>query len=157
HLMEPIPQPSTKRSGIPRALDTVITRGMAKNPDDRYASTGDLARAATQALTNPDQNRAATILRRSEELTLPGQSMKYQQPQRPPAPHPPELRPQTPQRPPPTGPSPRPPANTAGPPPTGPSPRPPANSDGPALNRPAPPYQQGGTSWAGPPPVTPQP
>ena len=157
HLMDPIPQPSTKRSGIPRALDTVITRGMAKNPDDRYASTGDLARAATQALTNPDQNRAATILRRSEELTLPGQSMKYQQPQRPPAPHPPELRPQTPQRPPPIGQTARPPANTAGPPPTGPSPRPPANTAGPALNRPAPPYQQGGTSWAGPPPVTPQP
>jgi serine/threonine protein kinase len=72
HMMNPIPQPSTKRSGIPPAFDAVITRGMAKKPQDRYASAGDLARAAHEALTNPDQNHATNILRRSEEITLPG-------------------------------------------------------------------------------------
>jgi serine/threonine-protein kinase len=45
---------------------------MAKRPQDRYASAGDLARAAHEALTNPDQNHATNILRRSEEITLPG-------------------------------------------------------------------------------------
>ncbi|BCI86528.1 hypothetical protein NIIDMKKI_17340 [Mycobacterium kansasii] len=32
HLMDPIPQPSTLRSGIPKAFDAVIARGMAKSP-----------------------------------------------------------------------------------------------------------------------------
>jgi serine/threonine protein kinase len=72
HMMNPIPQPSAKRSGIPSAFDAVIARGMAKKPRDRYASAGDLARAAHEALTNPDQNHATNILRRSEEITLPG-------------------------------------------------------------------------------------
>jgi serine/threonine kinase PknH len=71
HMMEPIPQPSTKRSGIPRAFDAVIARGMAKKPQDRYASAGDLARAAHTALTSPDRDQAADIVRRSEEATLP--------------------------------------------------------------------------------------
>ncbi len=72
HLMESIPQPSVKRSGIPRAFDGVIARGMAKKPEDRYRSAGDLARAAHDALTNPDQTQAVNILRHGEESTLPG-------------------------------------------------------------------------------------
>ena len=72
HLMDPIPQPSTLRSGIPKAFDAVIARGMAKKPEDRYASAGDLALAAHEALSDPDQDHAANILRRSQEATLPG-------------------------------------------------------------------------------------
>jgi serine/threonine kinase PknH len=72
HLMEPIPQPSAVRSGIPKAFDGVIARGMAKKAEDRYASAGDLALAAHEALSDPDQDHAATILRRSQEATLPG-------------------------------------------------------------------------------------
>src|SRR6202012_4624450 len=49
HLMEPIPQPSTARPGIPRGFDGVIAKGMAKKPEDRYASAGDLALAAHEA------------------------------------------------------------------------------------------------------------
>lgn len=71
HLMDPIPKPSTLRPGIPRAFDAVIARGMAKKPEERYASAGDLARAAHDALSDPDQDHAANILRRSEEKTLP--------------------------------------------------------------------------------------
>jgi serine/threonine kinase PknH len=71
HLMDPIPQASTKRTGIPRGLDAVIARGMAKKPEDRYASAGDLALAAHEALSNPDQDHADNILRRSEQATLP--------------------------------------------------------------------------------------
>src|SRR6516165_7940962 len=72
HMLSPIPQPSTQRSGIPKAFDAVIARGMAKKPEDRYASAGDLALAARQALSDPDQDQAANILLRSQEATLPG-------------------------------------------------------------------------------------
>ena len=51
HLNGPIPQPSAANPAVPRALDAVIARGMAKEPDDRYGSTGALARAASRALT----------------------------------------------------------------------------------------------------------
>ncbi|WP_156745774.1 serine/threonine-protein kinase, partial [Mycobacterium sp. ACS4054] len=45
HTMNPIPQPSALRPGIPKGFDAVITRGMAKKPEERYASAGDLALA----------------------------------------------------------------------------------------------------------------
>ncbi|OBJ49380.1 serine/threonine-protein kinase PknH/PknJ [Mycobacterium sp. 1423905.2] len=70
HLMDPIPRPSTARAGIPKAFDAVIARAMAKKPEDRYASAGDLALAAHEALSDPDQNHAADILRRSQEATV---------------------------------------------------------------------------------------
>src|SRR5690349_497400 len=72
HLMQPIPRPSVERPGIPTAFDAVIARGMAKKPGERYASAGDLAMAATEALTARDQDQAETILQRSQEATLPG-------------------------------------------------------------------------------------
>src|SRR5246127_5605476 len=71
HMMDPIPQPSTKRWGIPRAFAAVLARGMAKKPEDRYASAGDLALAAHEALSDPDQDHAADILRRSQEAAVP--------------------------------------------------------------------------------------
>ncbi|TDK88513.1 serine/threonine protein kinase [Mycobacterium paragordonae] len=72
HLMNPVPQVSTARAGIPKSFDAVIARGMAKKPEDRYASAGDLALAAHEALSSPDQDHAENILRRSQEATLPG-------------------------------------------------------------------------------------
>jgi serine/threonine-protein kinase len=72
HLMQPIPRPSLARPGIPDAFDRVIARGMAKKPDERFATAGDLANAATDALTPRDKDQAATILQRGEAATLPG-------------------------------------------------------------------------------------
>jgi YVTN family beta-propeller protein len=50
HLSDPAPAASALAPAVPAALDGVIGTAMAKDPDDRYASTGDLARAAWAAL-----------------------------------------------------------------------------------------------------------
>jgi YVTN family beta-propeller protein len=50
HLNDPAPAASPLAPATPRGLDAVIGTAMAKAPDDRYASAGDLARAAWAAL-----------------------------------------------------------------------------------------------------------
>ena len=47
HLHDPPPMPS--ELGAPREFDRVIARALAKRPEDRYPSTGDLGRAALAA------------------------------------------------------------------------------------------------------------
>jgi len=49
HIMSPPPRPSVTRPIVGPAFDAVVTRGMAKHPQERFASAGDLARAATAA------------------------------------------------------------------------------------------------------------
>ena len=51
HLMDPVPRPSTLRPEIPPELDDVVVRALAKDPAERFASGGDLARALDQALS----------------------------------------------------------------------------------------------------------
>jgi len=50
HLQEPPPSVADVLPSAPRELDVAIGRAMAKEPDDRYPSTGDLARAVSAAL-----------------------------------------------------------------------------------------------------------
>ncbi|WP_082279559.1 serine/threonine-protein kinase [Mycobacterium colombiense] len=49
HLTLNPPKPSILNPGVPAAFDDVIARGMAKQPADRFASAGELARAAADA------------------------------------------------------------------------------------------------------------
>ncbi len=72
HLLDPVPRPSQQlRPGmIPVALDQVIATGMAKNPDERYRTAGELAAAAHDALTGPEQRLETTILRQGDNGSL---------------------------------------------------------------------------------------
>jgi hypothetical protein len=53
HMLQPPPHPSAVQQGVSAQMDDVIATGMAKNPDQRYASTVELARAAREATTVP--------------------------------------------------------------------------------------------------------
>jgi DNA-binding NarL/FixJ family response regulator/tRNA A-37 threonylcarbamoyl transferase component Bud32 len=51
HAHEPAPAPSSIEPRLPPALDDVITRALAKAPDDRQQSAGELAREALAAIS----------------------------------------------------------------------------------------------------------
>jgi YVTN family beta-propeller protein len=50
HLNDPVPAASDLAPAVPAALDAVIATAMAKAAEDRYASAGEMARAAKAAL-----------------------------------------------------------------------------------------------------------
>lgn len=60
-LSAPVPRPSQQQAGIPPEFDEVVARGMAKNPDERYSSAGELAAAAQRALGSAPTTREWTI------------------------------------------------------------------------------------------------
>ncbi|MDT5367363.1 MAG: hypothetical protein QOC62_1794 [Mycobacterium sp.] len=53
HLNTPPPHPSTTQPEVPEPFDKVIATGMAKDPDQRYATTVEMASAAHDAITTP--------------------------------------------------------------------------------------------------------
>jgi serine/threonine protein kinase len=59
HLTLNPPKPSNLNSAIPADLDNVIARGMAKQPTERFASAGELARAAMVAASS---SQSPTVL-----------------------------------------------------------------------------------------------
>jgi serine/threonine-protein kinase len=99
HMFSPPPRPSIMRRGINRAFDDVIAKGMAKKPSERFASTGELAKAATAAALGVPAPSTAPV-----PTTPPASTRQFSAVFPNPAgtgytPYPPELRRlQTPQR-----------------------------------------------------------
>ena len=50
HMQDPPPRVSDQRPGLPAAVDSVISRALAKAPSDRFQSCGDLAAALAASL-----------------------------------------------------------------------------------------------------------
>jgi serine/threonine protein kinase/uncharacterized RDD family membrane protein YckC len=68
HISEPPPSPSARHPGVPPAFDAVVARAMAKDPDARFASAGELAAAASAAAAQ----RPAPPASASTDRTAPG-------------------------------------------------------------------------------------
>ena len=76
-LLEPPPDPRTRRPDLPAALAAIVLRAMARAPEDRFATAGDVARAlaavelapATPSIAAPSI-AAPSIARRAEPLVL---------------------------------------------------------------------------------------
>ncbi len=58
HMSEPAPSLRAAAPHLPSELDAVVARAMAKDPDDRYLSTGDFGRAAVAATEGQALSRA---------------------------------------------------------------------------------------------------
>ncbi|KAA0087053.1 serine/threonine protein kinase [Mycolicibacterium sp. P9-64] len=65
HVFSEPPRPSAMGRGINPAFDAVVAKGMAKDPADRYASAGELARAAAAAVHARPASAPAPVPRQS--------------------------------------------------------------------------------------------
>lgn len=80
HLNQPPPRPTAHLRGLSPAFDDVIATGMAKRPDQRFRSAGELAAAAGRALAQPPSRaRPPTLVQplapaagRPPTLPIPG-------------------------------------------------------------------------------------
>jgi CHASE2 domain-containing sensor protein len=74
HMTAPPPRPTRVRPSLPGQLDGVIARGMAKEPDDRYASGAELARACATAMGIATEVREPSAPPRAETDPPPTES-----------------------------------------------------------------------------------
>ncbi|MEK7787157.1 MAG: protein kinase, partial [Chloroflexota bacterium] len=55
HIQDPLPPPSTLNPDVPDALERVILKALAKDPNDRFAATGEMVQALQAALPDVTQ------------------------------------------------------------------------------------------------------
>lgn len=72
HMQAPPPAASAELPEFPQALDPVLAKGLAKDPDERYATCRDFVQAAEQAVgvVRPAPARAPSARRRRVALLL---------------------------------------------------------------------------------------
>lgn len=63
HVLQPVPQILTTRPDLPIGCDAIIVRAMAKEPDDRFATAGELAEAldSTARFSSPGSGMAPLV------------------------------------------------------------------------------------------------
>jgi serine/threonine protein kinase len=106
HATRPIPNVRAARPDLPEGIAAVVERALAKTPEARYATAGDLAEALKQAIAgqtwesaSTDDQGVATAIHTPPGLTQPEGDWTTP---RPPTPEPPtSARPRTPTPPPP--------------------------------------------------------
>jgi len=62
HLGAPVPSVSKWRSGLPKQVDSIIGRAMAKDPAQRFQHPGELANAYQQVVTPGDKARKPFVI-----------------------------------------------------------------------------------------------
>lgn len=67
HMTESVPTVETKRPGLPEGFNEVVNRALARNPEERFASAGELARAVSGLWNGPQR---PSPLRNPEALEM---------------------------------------------------------------------------------------
>jgi len=75
HITAPLPLPRQINPGIPEAVERVILKALAKKPEDRFATTGEMAAALREAVsqmpTEPAVEVPSVVPEVEAELTAP--------------------------------------------------------------------------------------
>ncbi|AKK28195.1 serine/threonine-protein kinase PknD [Mycobacterium sp. EPa45] len=77
HLHTPPPRPSVTEPGVPVALDGIVAKGMAKDPDDRYQTVQELAAAARAAVSGLPVVDPVTGAQPERSKRLPRKAFKW--------------------------------------------------------------------------------
>ncbi len=92
HIHDPLPMPRAINPSLPESVERVILKALAKRPEDRYATAGDMVEAletATSTLTAPATPTPAIPTAPGAELTITDAPLLPPPPVKPPTPVPP--------------------------------------------------------------------